>query len=126
MLEEPTLPVTPTHSGVEAKGTILGLEGKTIVPVLLATVGSTLLLALLVVGAPEGAVLGRVVVAWMPTLATLAYVGFFVHRRPPHFARDWWLGWGLWIFERWGSERTRAFAPVPPCRARPWWAHHLN
>ncbi len=89
---EPTLPLTATHAGREAKGTILGLEGRCIVPVLFAVVVSVLLLILLVTGS-SGALGPRLTLALSPTAATIAYVGLLVHRRPPHYARDVRLYW---------------------------------
>ena len=51
---EPPLPVTPTHSGNEAKGTILGLEGMSIVPVVGGAILTILLLVILIPGATGG------------------------------------------------------------------------
>ncbi|MDX2185707.1 MAG: hypothetical protein SFV32_02145 [Opitutaceae bacterium] len=91
MNAEPALPVTLTHSGIEAKGTILGLEGRAVVPVLGAAVLSVLLVALMVTGS-EGSLFVRLAFALCPLALTTAYVVSLVHRRPPHFARDvgWW------------------------------------
>ncbi len=89
-IEEPSLPQTATHSGLAAKGTILGLEGRTVVPVLGAVVISILLLSLLVVGGSGQGLGWRIVGACLPTALTILFVLGWVHRRPPHFARDWW------------------------------------
>ena len=88
MYSEPPLPITPTNSGNEAKGTILGLEGMTVVPVLGAAVVSILLVVALVMGATGGALFGRVVFSLSPVGLTLAYVLVFVHKKPPNYQRD--------------------------------------
>lgn len=79
--------MTPTHSGVRAKGTIFGLEGKTVVPVLGATVVSVVLMVMLVMTA-SGGLVPRIAGSMVPFLLTLVYVVLLVHRRPPHYARD--------------------------------------
>jgi hypothetical protein len=85
---EPALPVTPTNSGNEAKGTILGLEGMAVVPVLVAAVVSIILVVVLVMGAARSALLPRIIVALSPVGLTLIYVLLFIHKKPPNYQRD--------------------------------------
>lgn len=82
------MPVTPTNSGNEARGTILGLEGMAVVPVLGAAVVSILLVVVLVMGATRSALFFRVVLALSPVGLTVAYVLTFIHKKPPNYQKD--------------------------------------
>lgn len=100
MHAEPPLPITPTNSGNEAKGTILGLEGMAVIPVLAAAVVSVLLVVVLVMGTTGSALFPRLLVAMSPVAGTVAYVLAFVHRKPPNYQRDaieLWRGRLPWL-----------------------------
>ncbi|WP_404424686.1 hypothetical protein [Nibricoccus sp. IMCC34717] len=119
MNPEPNLPQTPTHSGLEAKGTILGLEGRSVVPVLGAAVLSVLLVALNLGGDPESLPM-RLGVALLPVVLTTAYVVLFVHRKPPHFARDVAEHWrGLFLDRFVGVPTDAAVFNARPLHRRP-------
>jgi hypothetical protein len=88
MYGEPALPVTSTNSGNEAKGTIMGLEGMAVVPVLFSAVASILLVVVLVMGSAGGAMIPRILFALSPVGCTVAYVLLFIHKKPPNYQRD--------------------------------------
>lgn len=123
MYQEPILPTTPTNSGHEDKGTILGLEGMAVVPVLGAAVVSILLVVVLVMGATGSALFPRVLVALSPVGLTTAYVLVFVHRKPPNYQKDaleLWRGrvpvLGPLLFPNGVAFNA---APLPPQREHP-------
>jgi hypothetical protein len=119
MNTEPSLPQTPTHSGLEAKGTILGLEGRSVVPVLGAAVLSVLLLALNL-GGDSDTLPMRLAVALLPVVLTTAYVVLFVHRKPPHYARDVTEQARGWLLDRFvGLPTDGAVFNARPARRQP-------
>ena len=124
MHQEPALPVTPTNSGNEAKGTILGLEGMAVVPVLGAAVVSILLVVVLVMGATGSALWPRVLFSLSPVGLTLTYVLLFIHKKPPNYQRDSFELWrgrvpvvGKLLFPAGVSFNAMPLCTRPPARA---------
>ena len=102
--------VTPTHAGPDSKGivSVFGwdLEGMVAFYLVAGALGGMLLVFVLS-GRPIATRLG---VGVIPLIASVLWVKFFVHGRPPSYQSD--------VFERWLRGTTFKLRPQLWCRKK--------